>query len=421
MTKDASAQRVLVVTGAATVPIEHALELLGAEGTVIRFDSSVPSRFASHFQLANQTDFFDSLPDTPSGSRVDWFVAVYTAPPTDNSAPDKQLNSWVDESFHQALALIEFADLSTAIIMCPFRFPSAAATARKRLSSPDGWRWRICPVRNTHHGGLIETDHKVLLLIRDDLSARFVFPDNRPISLCEILRLLGLPEPNIASSRFLPEELVLSCARSSPGSHGLAHLFHCLTIAEVDTEESEITGVSAAVPQDQLALLPIPNDNQWRQATIEDPDLLCILIAFADGRIPEARELNDNTYLQVIQHNQVECEVGIMYYYERSRAARLRQLRTKVVPSSLRRVVIPACYSSPFAGHSGITRTLFRVQTRFWWPGVVRDARDGASEGQAALDHFESASPLLYKQRQLLVVLNAGRQSFLARRVQATN
>jgi hypothetical protein len=31
----------------------------------------------------------------------------------------------------------------------------------------------------------------------------------------------------------------------------------------------------------------------------------------------------------------------------------------------------------PFASHSGITRTRFRVQTRFWWPGVVRDVTDG--------------------------------------------
>jgi hypothetical protein len=86
MAKVASAQqRVLVVTGAATVPIDHALELPGAEGTVIRFDSGAPSRFASHFQLANQTNFFDSLPDVPLGTRVDWFVAVYTAPPVDNS------------------------------------------------------------------------------------------------------------------------------------------------------------------------------------------------------------------------------------------------------------------------------------------------------------------------------------------------
>jgi hypothetical protein len=62
-------------------PIDHALELLGSEGTVIRFDSSVPVKFASHFHLANETEFFDSLPNRPPGSRVDWFVAVYTALP----------------------------------------------------------------------------------------------------------------------------------------------------------------------------------------------------------------------------------------------------------------------------------------------------------------------------------------------------
>jgi hypothetical protein len=526
LSNDASAQqRVIVVTGAATVPIDHALELLGAEGTVIRFDSSVPPRLASHFQLANQTDFFDALPNVPPETRVDWFVAVYTDLPKDNGAPDNQLNSWVDTSFHQALALIDSVHLSAAIIMCPFRFPSAATTARKRLTPPTGWKFQICQVRNTHHGGLIETDHEVLLLIRNELSARFVHPDKtmppspmglalepdpdpttflwlpdlsialpspilieseenppysahkarlvklrsdakpyegwpvfcpsrpapnisrprpeevffstpfaiwlqadanlkpeikpgirpistpdirplapvcRPVSVLEILRLLGLMEPDIASVRSLPEDLVLSCARSSPGSHGLANLFLRLTIAEVDTEESDIPGLFAAVPEDQLSLLPIPTDNQWRQATREDPDLLCILTALAADRIPEARELNDNTYLAAIQRNQVECESGIVYYYERSRAARLRQLRTKVVPASLRQTVISACHSSPFAGHSGITRTLFRVQTRFWWPGVVRDVTDGV-RGCA---HCNLANATSHEQQSLLHTLS---------------
>jgi hypothetical protein len=83
----------------------------------------------------------------------------------DNGVSDHQLNSWVDESFHQAFALIESVQLSTAIIKCPFRFPSAAAAARKRLTLPVGWRFRICPVcvRNTPHGGLVEMDHEVLL------------------------------------------------------------------------------------------------------------------------------------------------------------------------------------------------------------------------------------------------------------------
>jgi Integrase zinc binding domain len=39
--------------------------------------------------------------------------------------------------------------------------------------------------------------------------------------------------------------------------------------------------------------------------------------------------------------------------------------------------MITACHSSPFGGHSGITKTLFRIQTRFWWPGMLRDIREG--------------------------------------------
>jgi hypothetical protein len=168
---------VLVVTGAATVPINYALDLLGVEGTVIHFDKDIPSSFSGHLHLTDQTEFFDNLPDVPPGTRVDWFVAVYTAIPKDNGVPDRELNSWVDQSFRQALALIKSVRLSVAIIMCPFRFPSAAMTARKRLTPPNRWRFRICPVRNTHHGGLIETDHEVLLLLRDDFSTRFAFPD----------------------------------------------------------------------------------------------------------------------------------------------------------------------------------------------------------------------------------------------------
>jgi hypothetical protein len=85
--------------------------------------------------------------------------------------------------------------------------------------------------------------------------------------------------------------------------------------------------------------------------------------------------------------------------------------------TSLRRIVISTCHSSPFAGHSGITRTLFLFSLYAWnvapidgtdlprsLVAIGRDfpcpidlssatARDSATEGQAALDHFESASP----------------------------
>jgi hypothetical protein len=38
---------------------------------------------------------------------------------------------------------------------------------------------------------------------------------------------------------------------------------------------------------------------------------------------------------------------------------------------------VGACHSSPMAGHSSVDRTYHRVITRFWWPGVSRDVRNG--------------------------------------------
>ena len=88
--------------------------------------------------------------------------------------------------------------------MCVFWSPSAAATARKHLTLLEGWQFfRICPVRNAHHGCLIETDHEVLLFILADLSDRFAFsdkialdPDREPTMLLWLQDLsIILPSP----------------------------------------------------------------------------------------------------------------------------------------------------------------------------------------------------------------------------------
>lgn len=49
----------------------------------------------------------------------------------------------------------------------------------------------------------------------------------------------------------------------------------------------------------------------------------------------------------------------------------------KLVPTSLRQVVIIACHSSPFGGHSSLTRMHHRILSRYWWPGITRDIRNG--------------------------------------------
>ncbi len=494
-TQAASQERVVLVTGAATVPIDHALELLGLEGTVLRFDTDIPNKYSNRLRLAQQEQFFANL-HTLESFRIDWFLAVYVDQPSDDGRPDQRLNDWVQASLNQALALIQSVSLKAAMIMCPIVFPSAARIGRNQFTTPFGWKVRIITLRNTYHGGSIETDHEVLLLLRDDDADKFSLPmitstpgamneiidldpnpqtflwlselsikpapeilerrdehdqsshtvklvklrsdakpfdgwntfcpsrpgpsiarprpeekffsapfalwlqpvpttdpNNatatleqqikslgpacRPISLNEILQLLGLEDETVSACRFIPESIVLTHARSTPGSHGLSALLRHIALSELHTEESDIPGIYSAVPQDTLSLIPLPTDDEWRQATLEDHDLSRILDAFKNQRELLARELDNNEYALVIKNDRIEVTDGIIYYFERSKASRLRQLRTKVVPASLRQVVIIACHSSPFAGHSGITRTLFRVQTRFWWPGLVRDVTDG--------------------------------------------
>ena len=46
-----------------------------------------------------------------------------------------------------------------------------------------------------------------------------------------------------------------------------------------------------------------------------------------------------------------------------------------VVPQSERRSMIRRFHDSLFAGHLGISRTVFRLQTRVYWPGLRKDVR----------------------------------------------
>ena len=89
--------------------------------------------------------------------------------------------------------------------------------------------------------------------------------------------------------------------------------------------------------------------------------------------VPLRSDLNEPSLLDALQQKLLDAENGILYYYDHSSIREVRQLKRRVVPRSLRSRVFIACHSSPFAGHSGLTRTLYRLRTRFWWPYMVRD------------------------------------------------
>ena len=190
-----SQERVILVTGAATVPIDHALDLLGVDGTILRFDTGIPNEYANRLRLARQNHFFANL-HTLEHSRIDWFLAVYTDQPSDDGKPDQRLNNWFETSLNQALALIQAVNLKAAMIMCPIVFPSAARIANSRFTAPSGWQFRIITLRNTYHGGSIETDHEVFLLLRDDAANAFSLPiiTSTPGAMNEIIDIDPNPQ-----------------------------------------------------------------------------------------------------------------------------------------------------------------------------------------------------------------------------------
>jgi hypothetical protein len=68
-------------------------------------------------------------------------------------------------------------------------------------------------------------------------------------------------------------------------------------------------------------------------------------------------DLIEKAYLAPMRRRQFTVEEGILYYFEYSKATRVRQLPLRVVPPRLRRFVVAACHVSPFAGHRGETTT----------------------------------------------------------------
>ena len=183
----------------------------------------------------------------------------------------------------------------------------------------------------------------------------------------------------------LPNNWLDRRIRTAAPKQALTILFHALHSLE---DERQIT-CSTAVPlnplpephgttTDVFSTIALPTHQAWTAAVQQDNDLRKIIQALnREAPIPLRSDLNEPVLLDALQQHQLESENGILYYFDHSKAREIRQLRRRVVPKQLRPLVFLACHSSPFAGHSGITRTLYRLQTRFWWPGMVRDATEG--------------------------------------------
>lgn len=68
-------------------------------------------------------------------------------------------------------------------------------------------------------------------------------------------------------------------------------------------------------------------------------------------------------------------EEGIIYQLEQPKATRLRQLQRKVVPTTLRTIILAAYHATLLAGHTGVYKTYWRIAARFWKPEMSKDVR----------------------------------------------
>ena len=513
----ASRDRVIILSGSPGIPLSEAMDFVGfRDSIVIRIDDMSSPDIRSARSASSSREFFMNLQLMRNGSCecpvVDWFFAVYPGEGSLMGTTDEDILAWLASSVAQVETLIETCLLRAAVLCVPFQFPDSVKQFRKSREPPSGWIFHQLTLRNSGHGGRIETDHYVLVMLPQEVDKSFDLPEftqppgamaevleisrddalelhdfdikktdllfraanetthtsrtarflknrtdpkpllgwptfdvdgpapsialprseekffkglfaiwtERPVihgdveNICRVahtrdaLRLLGCDEShtNIVLCMPLPERF--RCVRTSVGMHGIAALLQSLYLAEQHEESSVQASYGPNVPScpvlphDNRSILPLPSEEQWKDATRQDLDLLAIINAAARGEIPRPHMLVDKSYLLPLQHRQIEVEDELVYFYEKSRAARVRQLRVRVVPISLRRVVIVACHSSPFAGHSGINRTLYRVQTRYWWPGVVRDV----TEGVRGCGHCNLANAASHESQLLLHTLS---------------
>ena len=143
-----------------------------------------------------------------------------------------------------------------------------------------------------------------------------------------------------------------------------------------ENDESDSPSVMMAPDINQLIMLPLPTQQQWRDETAADHDLALVKAALENSTPLSRAALREKAYHDEWQANRLELEDGIIYRYEVTRRRSVMQLRTRVVPRTLRSTVIAACHASPTAGHTGLHKTVHRVITRFWWPALTMNIRD---------------------------------------------
>lgn len=214
------------------------------------------------------------------------------------------------------------------------------------------------------------------------------------VSVQEVLEMNGVAnyKKRILGS-YSEKELVKGCRNMIP-AHARAVIFELLKALE-DEHQEDVNSKTHLPPMvddltdedlrvfmtmrpmeiNTVTTLPLPSEEEWITATDVDGDLNRVIQVLRDKKSIHTKDWVQKGYAQELLHGRLEFDEGCVYRYEATARRSLRQIRARVVPKSLRQVIIAACHASPFAGHSDEHKTLWRVVTKFWWPSVAKDVR----------------------------------------------
>jgi hypothetical protein len=173
-------------------------------------------------------------------------------------------------------------------------------------------------------------------------AASLIVPTKPPICHCitdlEIMQMLGIAKDSWDGLLCLESHHRQAMLRATPGlQEGLVVMFTSLHFAELyqnpfDNHQPRANSPSMSMttfvnaPRDDSSVIPLPTDQEWIDATLEDHDL-CVLTQADDLSLIPTHVFVDKVYAELIRKNQLEVENGIVFYFEWSKASRLRQAK----------------------------------------------------------------------------------------------
>ena len=249
-------------------------------------------------------------------------------------------------------------------------------------------------------------DYHFLVSVSDSGIRRAV----RPVRDAELFRMYGFPEA------FNKEALELSQAekqmlfRDTIPKHALCRIMSVIQLAENKAMEIELEqyGKDIGEPGGSVDLrsyyysaretgqarfscatnrvinrwttCPLPTRTEWQDASSQDPDVAYLIECIKTNKKVVLVKLTCKKYYLLWAKGQFQVEDDVLYQLEHPKGVKLRQLRRRVVPVSLRQVIYTAHHASPMAGHVGFYKTYWRIAARYYWPSMYEDVRKAVTQ-----------------------------------------